>query len=114
MKTTWNALKVLFSIATWIVTFLCWLLFGTWTLATLISDWRAARRTRADGHLRCLAGHIIEPSGVFECSGCGWVFRSDNYGLNCPNPECPKPQSNIVNCTTCGLSVRNPGRIGRP
>ena len=105
-------MKFAFTLASWACTALFWFAFAFWEVVTLGRDWHAARRSAPDGKLVCPAGHIIESTGVFQCS-CGWVFRDDNYGLNCPNFECEKPRSNIVTCTTCGLSVRNPGRIGR-
>lgn len=70
--------------------------------------------------LRCPDGHAFPISGHdlaydFECSACGWRW-SAKFGteLRCTNVECAAPNAPFVACPTCGLSVRNPFRWGRP
>ncbi len=72
----------------------------------------ARRRTRG-GMLTCPRGHQfpITADGIeIECA-CGW--RSKGNVLKCANPECTEPNAPFVSCW-CGLSVRNPYRLGRP
>jgi hypothetical protein len=112
VKLLWNLTKLAAIAATWLVTLLCWVWHFLSVLTTWSSDWRAARRTYRDGTLYCPNSHAIAPSAVFLCP-CGWVYRDDAYGLVCKNPECDRPYTNIVQCTVCGESVRNPLRFGR-
>ncbi len=114
MSPLWNFAKLLFALVSWMVTGVFWLFHGAKVASQTLTDVQDARRTMRDGALRCPDGHIILPSGIFECGACGWRWRDHAWGLVCPNPECPRPLTSYIQCTTCGLSVRNPSRWGRP
>ncbi|MEQ8272350.1 MAG: hypothetical protein RKU31_01725 [Deltaproteobacteria bacterium] len=72
------------------------------------------RRRASGGVLTCPRGHHFSVSDddniEIECS-CGW--RSKGNALKCANPECTERSAPFVSCW-CGLSVRNPYRLGRP
>ncbi len=113
MKLFLSFAKVAFLATSWAVTLCCWLWEGVTQLFFITSDIRRSRRTYRDGILHCPNGHPIEPAGVFQCPACSWTYRDEAYGLVCPNPECDRPYTNIVQCTVCGESQRNPLRFGR-
>lgn len=86
-----------------------------WRSTVVIRDARQGLRTLEDGHLRCPRGHFIATSGdgeVYACEACGWTYENGSI-FRCSNPECGATTS-YVSCPTCGLSVRNPYRWGRP
>ena len=114
MKAVWNLAKLMFAGASWFATGLFWLFHGAKVASHTLHDVQAARHSLRGGVLRCPDGHEILAAGVFECGACGWRWRDNAWGLVCPNHECPRPLTSYVQCTTCGLSVRNPWRWGRP
>lgn len=113
MKILWTILKSVFFTWTWVATAAFWLWEAASRTIGIAKDIQRARRTYRGGILHCPNGHPIEPAGVFQCPACSWVFRDDAYGLICPNPECDRPNTNVVQCSVCGESQRNPMRFGR-
>jgi hypothetical protein len=81
-----------------------------WRILIGAIDFLSARYRMRGGALHCPDGHVIPLEGVFECSSCGFRYRGS--GLVCGNVEC-RAHTPYVNCS-CGLSVRNPYRWGRP
>jgi len=74
-----------------------------------------ARSTLHQGVLHCPRGHPIPTEGedqVFECQSCGYTYSGSVW--QCQNPECGASITPYTDCPTCGLSVRNPYRLGRP
>ena len=60
--------------------------------------------------LVCPRGHPVPTTGTFECKACGFVYEGSAFA--CPNPECPAPTATYCFCSTCGLSVPSPFRLG--
>lgn len=75
----------------------------------LAADYARAQRSMRDGDVVCEQGHVIDTTGVFECSACHWVWRGSIW--LCPNPECGA-STPFALCQDCGLAVRNPYRYG--
>lgn len=103
-----NLLVALFEGVLWIGFFLCQLLVKT-------SDLVRGLRSFKDGVLICPRGHEVPTEGgTYACQSCGYAYGGDGISIwQCPNPEC-RAVTPYVYCPTCGLSVRNPYRWGRP
>ena len=104
---------LLFNVAAFIVEAIIWRCYVLITLGVTLADYFAARRALTpDGKLKCPQGHVFEIEYIrCRCDAC----RFEYFGspLRCENPECKAPSAPFVNCTECGLSVRNPHRWGR-
>ena len=119
MKSFFNLLKAVAMLAVALVLILIeavfWVLAGIRLLFTVISGLWHARRALGRGEAVCPRGHVFLLAGqVYECSACGYTYEATGSLLLCPNPECNAPVASFVNCPTCGLSVRNPFRWGKP
>ena len=90
-----------------------WCVRGVIHLVQVMVDFVAARLASRGGTLHCPNGHDVPLDGeVYECQACRFCYRGSSI-LRCGNPECAAVTP-YVNCPTCGLSVRNPYRWGRP
>lgn len=76
------------------------------------SDAFRAYRRRQGAIVRCPRGHETNTEGTFECAACAFVYEGSAWF--CENIECPAPITVHLPCTTCGLSIRNPWRLGHP
>ncbi len=112
LKLVFLLFKLSFKLALFLLEVVFWCLFLLKQLFLKLFDLGKAARSVKDGILRCPRGHEIPTfGGKYECSECGWVSDSPIY--ECRNPEC-RAITPYINCPTCGLSVRNPFRVGRP
>lgn len=85
---------------------------GAKDVSIKVDDYLKARQLLGPGGIVCPNGHCFPVEGeVYECLACGWVYTGSIF--NCTNPECGAT-TQYVNCPECGLSVRNPYRLGRP
>lgn len=66
---------------------------------------------RVDGDaVRCKHGHRTQTAGgLYQCQGCNFIYEGSAW--LCGNPEC-RAVTPFVECSTCGVSVRNPYRLG--
>lgn len=88
------------------------LLGRTWTATLFAIDLVRARRSLRGGTLHCPRGHAIETEGgVYRCARCNFCYRGSIWV--CGSVECGATTP-YVDCPDCGLSVRNPYRLGRP
>ena len=89
-----------------------WIIRGGSTFFHFAADTLHARASLTDGELRCPREHVIAmDSEMCECASCGFTYEGSIWV--CANPECGLIAP-YVDCPTCGLSVRNPYRLGRP
>jgi hypothetical protein len=113
LKYLWFLVKLLWAAAVGLAT-LCW---WVWALARnafhQTVDIAAASRARRGTSLVCPRAHEFptEGQGLIQCKACGFTYEGSL--LICGNPECRAPSQHVA-CPTCGLSVRNPWRWGRP
>ena len=112
MKMIWHMLVFSVRLSVHAAALFWWCLYiaraGTGVLRELWSN----RTVLAGGPLVCPNGHTIETDNQRVRCSCGWV--QDGSLLYCDNPECDAKTASFVNCPTCGLSVRSPGRVGAP
>lgn len=106
-------LRLLFSVVLVVIEGGFWIIHGLLWAIGIGKDVVKSRRSMDDGVLHCPRGHEVPLEGqVYECSACGYVYEGSF--LRCPNPECQAQITSYINCPTCGLSVRNPYRFGKP
>lgn len=106
-------LRLMFSVVLVSIEGVFWIIHGLGWAIGIGKDVVKSRRSMEDGVLRCPRGHEIPLDNLIcECTNCGYVYEGSL--LQCPNPECQAQITSYVNCPTCGLSVRNPYRFGKP
>ncbi|MFA5061675.1 MAG: hypothetical protein WC526_00835 [Patescibacteria group bacterium] len=118
LKLLWWTIRITARLALLLLESAFWLFHAVRWLVTIADDFFKAKRLMPAGELHCPRGHLVLPARekqVAKCEACGWTFEASGFDiLVCKNPECVSPQTSYINCPTCGLSVRNPYRLGRP
>lgn len=79
----------------------------------LLGSFAESRKRLRGGVLRCPVGHEVETEGqTYRCDACGFVYGGGDASIwLCGNPACGAVTP-WVDCPTCGLSCRNPYRLG--
>lgn len=85
---------------------------GALGLGRIVVHMLGAMRSLQGGGVRCPRGHVVPLAGErYTCTRCSYTYEGS--ALQCPNPEC-RAVTVHLDCPTCGLSIRNPYRWGRP
>lgn len=113
MKLVALSMKLAWATLVLAVELLFWMLAASRELALHGLDARTSLRRLSGRAVRCPKGHLTPTEGdIYRCAGCGFVYEGGSI-WQCMNPECGA-RTPYITCTTCGLSIRSPYRLGRP
>ncbi len=108
-----TAIKLLVAVVLFSVEALFWLGHGAAKALRLVLDIRRARKSLPGSVLHCPKGHPCETEGLtYQCAACGFVYSGGSIWL-CPNKEC-QAVTPFIECSTCGVSIPSPYRLGLP